>query len=204
MSFANDDSKLLMMNLHQLYCSCSFIYSVPIYNDDYESIDYPTGEDIVDEQDQLPPPPAFPHNPSYVSPSLEVDIIPGNVGHNQSGVRPCDKRTDLYILQPERLNTSGQSNPLKGKLTNCHVTGCERPFSVQKIPHSNLILLVVDTLCPCGSKQLSIVPQEINYDALGNGKSGCHHTPHDSLYRRRPPKCINYHPEVSKTQLFIN
>lgn len=41
-------------------------------------------------------------------------------------VRTCEKRTDLYILQPERLNTSGQSNPLKGKLTNCHVTGCER------------------------------------------------------------------------------
>jgi hypothetical protein len=32
---------------------------------------------------------------------------------------------------------------------------------VQKIPHSNLILLVVDTLCPCGSKQLDIEPQEI-------------------------------------------
>jgi len=40
--------------------------------------------------------------------------------------RPCDKRVDLYILQPDRLNTSGQFNPLKGKLTNCHVTGCER------------------------------------------------------------------------------
>ena len=32
---------------------------------------------------------------------------------------------------------------------------------MQKIPHSNLILLVVDTLCPCGSKQLDIEPQEI-------------------------------------------
>lgn len=50
---------------------------------------------------------------------------------------------------------------LQGKLTNCHSSGCERPFSVQKIPHSNLILLVVDTLCPCGSKQLDIEPQEI-------------------------------------------
>lgn len=41
-------------------------------------------------------------------------------------LRSCEKKTDLYILQPERLNTSGQNNPLKGKLTNCHVTGCER------------------------------------------------------------------------------
>lgn len=46
--------------------------------------------------------------------------------HYPGKMRVCEKKTDLYILQPERLNTSGQSNPLKGKLTNCHVTGCER------------------------------------------------------------------------------
>lgn len=69
-----------------------------------------------------------------------------------------------------------------------------RPFSVQKVPHSNLILLVVDTTCPCGSKQLSIAPQEIVYN---NGNAGCLHQIKDSLYRRRPPKCFNYHPEVS-------
>lgn len=77
---------------------------------------------------------------------------------NQHNSRPCDLKTDLYILQPERLNSS---TPLKGKLTNCHSSGCERPFSVQKIPHSNLILLVVDTLCPCGSKQLDITAHEV-------------------------------------------
>lgn len=27
--------------------------------------------------------------------------------------RPCDLKTDLYILQPDRLNSSGQNNPLK-------------------------------------------------------------------------------------------
>ncbi|XP_077255179.1 voltage-dependent calcium channel subunit stolid isoform X1 [Temnothorax americanus] len=109
--------------------------------------------------------------------------------HYPMKLRACEKKTDLYILQPERLNTSGQSNPLKGKLTNCHVTGCERPFSVQKIRHTNLILLVVDTLCPCGSKQLSIEPIE----ALT--EPGACTARRERLYRRRPPKCINYHPE---------
>lgn len=71
---------------------------------------------------------------------------------------------------------------------------CFRPFSVQKVPHSNLILLVVDTTCPCGNKQLSITPQERIYD---NGDTRCLHKSNDGLYRRRPPKCINYHPEVS-------
>ncbi|TGZ32239.1 Voltage-dependent calcium channel subunit alpha-2/delta-3 [Temnothorax longispinosus] len=106
--------------------------------------------------------------------------------HYPMKLRACEKKTDLYILQPERLNTSGQSNPLKGKLTNCHVTGCE---SVQKIRHTNLILLVVDTLCPCGSKQLSIEPIE----ALT--EPGACTARRERLYRRRPPKCINYHPE---------
>lgn len=122
-------------------------------------------------------------------------------------LRSCEKKTDLYILQPDRLNTSGQSNPLKGKLTNCHDTGCERcvsfsflllfliaflrfrPFSVQKIRHTNLILLVVDTLCPCGSKRLSIDPIE----ALT--EPGACIARRERLYRRRPGKCINYHPE---------
>lgn len=66
---------------------------------------------------------------------------------------------------------------------------------MQKVPYSNLILLVVDTTCPCGSKQLSITSEEIVYD--NKSGNGCLHKPKDGLYRRRPPKCINYHPEVS-------
>lgn len=66
---------------------------------------------------------------------------------------------------------------------------------MQKVPYSNLILLVVDTTCPCGNKQLSITSEEIIYD--NKSSNGCLHKPKDSLYRRRPPKCINYHPEVS-------
>lgn len=64
-----------------------------------------------------------------------------------------------------------------------------RPFSVQKIRHTNLILLVVDTLCPCGSKQLSIEPIEALMEP------GACIARRERLYRRRPPKCINYHPE---------
>ncbi|XP_023166211.2 voltage-dependent calcium channel subunit alpha-2/delta-3 isoform X1 [Drosophila hydei] len=111
--------------------------------------------------------------------------------------RRCDLRTDLYMLQPERLNQGGQNNPLKGKLTNCHVSGCERPFSVQKIPHSNLILLVVDTLCPCGSKQLDIEPME---ESGIVGACSTRRQSQEQESRRRPKKCINYHPEEIEIQ----
>ncbi|XP_060516283.1 voltage-dependent calcium channel subunit alpha-2/delta-3 isoform X2 [Cylas formicarius] len=156
----------------------------------YTDYDYANGEDTIDEQNPIIPPPVNIYTPPFVPP-FESDPLEG-VDLGQFGTRPCDRKVDLYILQPERLNTSGQNNPLKGKLTNCHVTGCERPFSVQKIPFSNLILLVVDNTCPCGSKQLSINPQELVYEAKD---TGCLHKPKSNLYRRRPPKCINYHPE---------
>ncbi|XP_063239126.1 voltage-dependent calcium channel subunit alpha-2/delta-3 isoform X2 [Bacillus rossius redtenbacheri] len=198
-------------NLLQLWqpCWASASDDGPVYPDDYDSgsfDQYPTRED-AGGGDGAPPSPTdeasgpgeeaarpWP-SPSHPGPGGGPPPPPAN----RSRPRPCDRRVDLYILQPERLNTSGQSNPLKGKLTNCHMSGCERPFSVQKIPRSNLILLVVDTLCPCGSKQLSILPQEVGHEGGGGAVGGqCRTRPREALYRRRPPKCMNYHPEESE------
>ncbi|KAJ8982828.1 hypothetical protein NQ317_010449 [Molorchus minor] len=197
----------LLKNIVLLFFKLKYVYGtalaytqedddmVDVYPD-YDQEQYAVGEDIIDDQDPIISPPSNTYSPSFIPP-YESDPMEG-VDMGQYGIRPCDRKVDLYILQPDRLNTSGQNNPLKGKLTNCHITGCERPFSVQKIPHSNLILLVVDTMCPCGSKQLSIIPQEVNYE-LRNG--GCLHKPKDSLYRKRLPKCINYHPEETEIHI---
>ncbi|XP_027839354.1 voltage-dependent calcium channel subunit alpha-2/delta-3 isoform X4 [Aphis gossypii] len=136
-----------------------------------------------------------PHPPLYVPSMKNAEYFSPVYNRTQPGItRTCRKSVDLYVLQPNRLNMSGSFNPLKGKLTNCHATGCERPFSVQKIPHSNLILLVVDTLCPCGSKQLSIEPQEVRMatDESGQPVYNCQD---QNMFRRRTGKCINYHPE---------
>lgn len=92
------------------------------YSDDYDGF-----EDSVDEKDPMVAPPLYTNYPTFLGPAMESDPMEG-VDMGQYGIRPCDKKVDLYILQPERLNTSGQSNPLKGKLTNCHITGCERYF----------------------------------------------------------------------------
>ncbi|XP_022821817.1 voltage-dependent calcium channel subunit alpha-2/delta-3 isoform X1 [Spodoptera litura] len=106
-----------------------------------------------------------------------------------AAVRPCDTSAELFTLQSSRLNTA---QPLKGKLTNCHNSGCERPFSVQKIPHSNLILLVVDTLCPCGAKRLDVRAREAAGRAPCRRLAGHH--------RRRPAHCGSYHPEEIEIQ----
>ncbi|XP_017472121.1 PREDICTED: voltage-dependent calcium channel subunit alpha-2/delta-4 isoform X2 [Rhagoletis zephyria] len=170
------------------------VFEEPSYTDDYEPFeDYnsPIDEEVdeffttADVESTTPPPKQHkPHTGPRASPDPQH-------------ARRCDLRTDLYMLQPERLNQGGQNNPLKGKLTNCHVSGCERPFSVQKIPHSNLILLVVDTLCPCGSKQLDIEPLE---ESGTIGACSARRQSQESAKRRRPKKCINYHPEEIEIQ----
>ncbi|KAF6216261.1 hypothetical protein GE061_000601 [Apolygus lucorum] len=168
------------------------IYSDYETNNEYESGDvnpppFPTRKlpdrDFGNTMEEQPFMPAQAPKP----PTVTYRVPP-----NGSHARPCTKKVDLYVLQPDRLNSSGLNNPLKGKLTNCHVTGCERPFSVQKIRHSNLILLVVDTLCPCGSKQLSITAHEVGTE---EGEVAQCRPSEQGYYRRRPPKCINYHPE---------
>ncbi|XP_043272509.1 voltage-dependent calcium channel subunit alpha-2/delta-3 isoform X2 [Venturia canescens] len=159
-----------------------------IYKDDnanpFDSYPPSLTEDPTPGSDSFPPFPAV-----APAPAAPPTTHATSAQYPPHKLRSCEKKTDLYILQPERLNTSGQSYPLKGKLTNCHVTRCERPFSVQKIQHTNLILLVVDTLCPCGSKQLSIEPIE------AISEPGACTARRERLYRRRPPKCTNYHPE---------
>jgi Neuronal voltage-dependent calcium channel alpha 2acd len=50
--------------------------------------------------------------PRIVTPSSATTSGP-RVIPDPAHARPCDLRTDLYLLQPDRLNSSGQSNPLK-------------------------------------------------------------------------------------------
>ncbi|XP_049277922.1 voltage-dependent calcium channel subunit alpha-2/delta-4 isoform X1 [Anopheles funestus] len=169
-------------------------------NYNYDGTDDVEDEDTYDYEQpdyDLPPEHSDVTTPDYDQRSTPTP----QRSHTQAGprvapdpahARPCDLKTDLYVLQPERLNSSGQNNPLKGKLTNCHSSGCERPFSVQKIPNSNLILLVVDVLCPCGSKQLDIEPQEV---VGGAGACGVRRMAKEKMLRKRPGKCISYHPE---------
>lgn len=103
------------------------------YNDDYETNPF----DSYGGTDNMLPPikeDASEQNfrtfntPPEVVHSLNSNSPPSTKYYtsNGSSPRPCDKRVYLYNLQPDRLNTSGIFNPLKGKLTNCHSSGCER------------------------------------------------------------------------------
>ena len=84
--------------------------------------------------------------------------------------------------------------PVKGKLTYCHSSECERPFSVNMIPHTNLIMIVADKTCPCFSRKISIEPTKVEYGPA-NETAYCERLKYN-IYRRKPMHCMNYHPEV--------
>ncbi|KAA0183717.1 hypothetical protein HAZT_HAZT006159 [Hyalella azteca] len=73
---------------------------------------------------------------------------------------------------------------------------CGRPFSVQKIMKTNLVLIVVDNTCPCDSQRVDIEPTEVIYTE----ETLCGHLL-SNKYRKRPEKCINYHPDEERIEI---
>lgn len=61
------------------------------------------------------------HEVPVVSPGPPQE--PPREAVRSAAVRPCDTSAELFTLQSTRLNAA---QPLKGKLTNCHNSGCER------------------------------------------------------------------------------
>lgn len=120
-----------------------------------------------------------------------------NAYANKTRPRPCDQQTDLYVLQPEKLLKGDKADSVKGK-QNCNSGGlggrqCERHYSTHKIPHSNLLLLVIDTTCKCEIQKQKIELEEVR---SGNLSDQCDR-PQESLFRLRPSVCLSYHPEVN-------
>ena len=81
----------------------------PTY-EDYDTPDYFPQEiedNTTPEIEKVTPHPAPPR--TAVPPASGGPRVIPDPNH----ARPCDLKTDLYLLQPDRLNSSGQSNPLK-------------------------------------------------------------------------------------------
>lgn len=84
--------------------------------DDYEQPDYnnpPDFDDHITHSEIEKVTPAQPLPPRIVSPANNANGPRERVVPDPAHARPCDLKTDLYLLQPDRLNQSGQSSPLK-------------------------------------------------------------------------------------------
>ncbi|XP_063239257.1 voltage-dependent calcium channel subunit alpha-2/delta-3 isoform X2 [Bacillus rossius redtenbacheri] len=107
---------------------------------------------------------------------------------NRTRPDACDKEFNLYRLAPRRGDQ--QQSPY----ARPH-NACSRPFVVQSIPHSNLVLVVVDSLCKADYEKLTISPSEVVYD---NNTLSCYKVYGFNLHRTRPPSCINNHTRESE------
>ncbi|XP_071450777.1 voltage-dependent calcium channel subunit alpha-2/delta-3 isoform X1 [Hetaerina americana] len=151
----------------------------------------------------------------------------GDMGNNKSPLnallinrtrpQPCDQEVDLYLLQHQLINSDklhNKKNPYKMSSNQCN-----RPYVVQAITLSNLILVVVDELCPDRSTMpttptpkgyeddeeedevgdLTVMPSEIDYNS---SSLACHKLRVvGELPRRNHGVCINSHPNEKEITL---
>ncbi|XP_053674579.1 voltage-dependent calcium channel subunit alpha-2/delta-3 [Anopheles nili] len=108
---------------------------------------------------------------------------------NRTRPEPCDHVITLYEINMD----------VDPSVYTKEAHQCERPYVVLPIPSSNLLLLVLDTLCPLPTHvpQLSTWPVEHDY----NASLACHKARSDPLPRRRPLTCINKHANESVIEL---
>lgn len=99
---------------------------------------------------------------------------------------PCDQKRILYMM-----NTTIASQGI----TN-HSDYCSRPFYARRVPHTNLLLVVVDSMYPTCYKRLEVTPVNISPLEYTNGTESapCHKIPLNDLKRRRLEGCFTEHP----------
>lgn len=99
---------------------------------------------------------------------------------------PCEQKRTLYMLN--------QTVAAKG-VTN-HSDYCSRPFYAQRVTHTNLLLVVVNSMYPTCYKRLEVTPISISPLEYTNSTvdKPCHKIPLNALKRRRLKSCFTEHP----------
>ncbi|XP_011876381.1 PREDICTED: voltage-dependent calcium channel subunit alpha-2/delta-4 isoform X2 [Vollenhovia emeryi] len=99
---------------------------------------------------------------------------------------PCDQKRTLYTLN-ETVAAKGVTN---------HSDYCSRPFYAQRVAHTNLLLVVVNSMYPTCYKRLEVTPVNISPLEYTNstGDKPCHKIPLNALKRRRLKNCFTEHP----------
>lgn len=106
---------------------------------------------------------------------------------NRTRPTPCDREMLLYQLDYNNLNDK----------LNKPVADCERPFYVQLVNYTNMLMIVIDSVCPREEgPAMSVDPTEVRY----NESLPCLKHMHP-LYRKQPNSCIRNHTEESNIDM---
>ncbi|XP_015587853.1 voltage-dependent calcium channel subunit alpha-2/delta-3 isoform X2 [Cephus cinctus] len=98
---------------------------------------------------------------------------------------PCDQKRTLYIMN-QTIGDSGITNVTSSR---------SRPFFAEKVQHTNLLLVVIDTMHWSDYIRLSVLPEEISpFTYTDIYDTPCHKIPLNDLPRRRLSGCFTDHP----------
>ncbi|XP_033327950.2 ca[2+] channel Muscle-specific alpha2/delta subunit isoform X1 [Megalopta genalis] len=99
---------------------------------------------------------------------------------------PCDQKRILYMM----------NYTVAGEGVSNHEDYCSRPFYARRVPHTNLLLVVVDAMYATCYKRLEVTPVIISPLEYTNGSESapCHKMPLNDLKRRRLEGCFTEHP----------
>ncbi|GLV37628.1 Ca[2+] channel Muscle-specific alpha2/delta subunit [Carabus blaptoides fortunei] len=107
---------------------------------------------------------------------------------------PCDLKANLYLLnQTKFINRNEYSGEEKSQ--------CSKPFYAKRIPHSNLLFVVVLASTQSCDSKLSASKQTIIYS--GDIQPPCHKLELNRLHRRKLLGCFNEHPLESEINISI-
>lgn len=103
--------------------------------------------------------------------------------------QPCDKNVSLYTLNTE-----------KGAMwTQRPFDGCERPYVAIPVANSNLVLIVMDTICGITEYTRTTEPREVLYG--NNASLACYKSQWGMLSRKSSTKCISSHEREETIEL---
>ncbi|XP_045527355.1 voltage-dependent calcium channel subunit alpha-2/delta-3 isoform X3 [Pieris brassicae] len=157
------------------YNSVSLTFAQSSYFDDVAYQNYENDEDTDDPS--MSKPPTRIHERDFE----KIVLI------NRTRPTPCDREMFLYQIDYKNL---------EAKL-NKPLTECTRPFYAQLVNYTNMLLVVVDSMCAKKDVSiLSIDPAEVQY----NESLPCLKHKHP-LYRKQPSSCIRNHTEESNIDM---
>ena len=127
---------IIRFEIHHLW-NPDWTYAFP---QQYDDMNLPPEMDVYDEDGEESVPNYG--DTDYEDPLLDEFSIKDDGGRipllqmtyiNKTQPKPCDKQVTLYELNEERFYREGKPVPVKGKLTNCHSSECERYTMLQKL-----------------------------------------------------------------------
>lgn len=105
---------------------------------------------------------------------------------NKTKPQPCDKAMNLYILNTEKT------------VFQKPFDGCERSFVAIPVANSNLVLVVIDTMCTLAQYSMTTQPVEVMYN---ESTLACYKSKYGTLSRKSLAKCINSHEREETIEL---